>query len=69
MVLVHKHYSKMWNFGFAQYLTSTLHKNKRAYAALSLEPKENAYFCPEELVSTLMDTSIRVAALKDTITL
>ena len=23
-------------------------------------PKENAYFCPEELVSTLMDMSIRV---------
>ena len=35
----------------------------------TVTPKENAYFCPEELVSTLMDTSIRVAALKDTITL
>ena len=25
-----------------------------------MRPKENAYFCPEELVSTLMDMSIRV---------
>ena len=29
-------------------------------AAGRVRPKENAYFCPEELVSTLMDMSIRV---------
>ena len=50
----------MWNFGFAQYLTSTLYKNKRAYAALSLEPKENAFFGPEELQITLKGRPSRV---------